>query len=367
MTKKKNYIRQAGFTIAEMAIVVAIGGIILAVMGSKFLSYIQANKISSTEYRISVIQDALGKYLQEVGRYPCTSSLTIAPGQPNYNREVAVGACSTTGNLAGAIIRPGARAVENPPLVFNNYNIRIGGVPVRSLNLPDEFAIDAWGNRFTYVVSTNLATPGQFFPGGGIIDITGFNDGVTPPVPLVNPQGSAHYLIISHGPDGAGARSFEGTGFASPCNIAGGINVDQDSYNCDFTPAVASPQFVKTLVDDTAPDTINFFHDYVAFREEIRQSRFEFPSNAVMAFNRSTCPEGWSFFPVATGRYLMGAFPVDDPATVGVFEDEIGRTQYDIGAMTGTANRSHNNIGAAGHNPALIIPYHVTTLYCQKN
>jgi hypothetical protein len=276
-------------------------------------------------------------------------------------------------------LRPGAR-VLTVDSIARNYAIRIGGVPVRSLNLPDEFALDAWGNRFSYVVSTNLATPFDslaamgYAPDRGVINITGFDDGVNPPVSLVNPPGSAHYLIISHGPDGAGARSFEGIGFSSPCNVDAGNNpIDQDAHNCDFTPAGVSPQFVKTLVDNTAPNTINFFHDYVVFEEEVRQARFEFPSGAVVSFNRTSCPDKWSLFPQGFGRFIMGRGPDDNPATPidpsipATDESNVFVDQYDMGTVTTTVNQTYNVIGNTDHNPRLIVPYHTTQLYCIKN
>jgi len=41
--------------------------------------------------------------------------------------------------------------------------IRIGSVPTRALNLPDEFMYDSYGSRFLYAVSADLATTAYNF------------------------------------------------------------------------------------------------------------------------------------------------------------------------------------------------------------
>ena len=83
--------------------------------------------------------------------------------------------------------------------------VRIGALPTRSLNLPDEISKDAWGQRFLYAVTETLAKPGSFLYTDGAISVVDSSN-----TDIVTPTGGAHYAIVSSGNDRAGSYSSSG-------------------------------------------------------------------------------------------------------------------------------------------------------------
>ncbi len=331
--------KQAGFTLIEMAIFLAIGSIMLGFLGSSLLNFIEKNKISATEYRLSVVKDSLGVFLSQNARYPCPASLIGEPiaSNTNYNREVT--STCNTGTFAGTFRRMSTTAGQR---------VRIGAVPVRTLNIPDDFASDAWGNRFTYAVTERQATAGSPSPytsDGGVIDI----QGITPAITVAS---NVHYVVISHGPSREGGYTIEGD-LSIPCNAG-----SRDAENCDH----ANTTFVQKLVENDY-NSAAFFDDYLTFRGQ-ENVGFEFPPNAVMAFNRNTCPEGWIVFPIGDARFIMGATASGTP---------INRPYYDVTLDVGNATTEDYPIGEISPTPKTtlqtrqMIPDYVSYIYCQKN
>ena len=122
---------EKGFTLLEMAIVIIIGGILLSFLGTALLAYLQKSRIETTEYRISKIQDSLSQYLSVNGHYPCASSRFLGGDDAQFGRMVTA-SCNSGGHTG----------------TTRTAGVRIGAVPTRTLNLPDEFIADAWGHKF---------------------------------------------------------------------------------------------------------------------------------------------------------------------------------------------------------------------------
>jgi type II secretory pathway pseudopilin PulG len=332
--------KQAGFTLIEMAIFLAIGSIMLGFLGSSLLNFIEKNKISATEYRLSVVKDSLGAFLSQNARYPCPASLfgEPIPTNTNYNREVT--ATCNAGAFTGTF-----RVMSTTP----GQRVRIGAVPTRTLNIPDDFAADAWGNRFTYAVTERQATAGSPSPytsDGGVIDIEGITSAITV-------ASNVHYVVISHGPSREGGYTIEGD-LSIPCNAG-----SRDTENCDN----ANTTFVQKLVENDY-NSAAFFDDYLTFRGQ-ENVGFEFPPNAVMAFNRNTCPEGWRIFPISDARFIIGATASGTP---------INRPYYNIALDTppGTPDEDYP-LGEISPRPRTtlqmrqMIPDYVSYIHCQKN
>lgn len=73
-------------------------------------------------------------------------------------------------------------------------------VPVRTLNLPDEFALDAWNNRIVYTVTEILASdPNDFdHTQGAILNVDGAGNNILPAA------GIGHYVLVSSGREDTG-------------------------------------------------------------------------------------------------------------------------------------------------------------------
>lgn len=138
----KNHRVASGFTLLEMAIVVAIMGILLVVGVGVLDANNQRQSYEVTLRRQKQIQEAITLFVIENGRLPCPAS----PAQSQYNQthgyeQASSGTCTMPAN--GYIFSSGA--------IFQ------GGVPSRSLSLADEYMFDGWGNKFSYVVQNNLS------------------------------------------------------------------------------------------------------------------------------------------------------------------------------------------------------------------
>ena len=152
-----------GFSLIEMTITLAILGIL--VTGSvKFIDlYKHRDAEAITNRRLEVIKDALMIYrANNYGSLPCPADLTAPLQSDEFGFEGSaqtnlifhcVGGNVTNLNVANSSIWDG-----------NDGNIPSGGganvldrryhgtVPVRTLNLPPEYAFDGWGNRISYLV-----------------------------------------------------------------------------------------------------------------------------------------------------------------------------------------------------------------------
>lgn len=319
---------EGGFTLLEMAIVIIIGGILLSFLGSALLAYMKKNQIITTEFRMEKIRDALSQYLSVNGHYPCAASRFLGPNDVQFGRMVT--ATCNSGTHSGTAKSGG---------------VRIGAVPTRTLNLPDEFVADAWGHKFTYAVTEDQATNLQYAADGGAISVI---DGAGNS--LVTPAGTAHYVIISHGRTGDGSFPLGSATLATvPCP---GSSVDRENCDDDAT-------FRSTLVNSDA-NLANFYDDYAYFQGQIAPV-FTIPPGAVMAFNLGACPDGWTPYTKAEGRFVVGSRPAI--LTKAVFP--LPPTDPTDGVPdTADFNLSVGN--EADGDPQAIMPHFVPLLYCEK-
>lgn len=169
--------------------------------------------VNTTREHVSDVQTALVNYLQKNGTFPCPAPLTDAPEDATFGLAVDC----TTGGTAGVI-----RTATGRPSADGTQFVRIGTIPVRTLDLPVSDMTDGWGNRLVYAVTEKVATPGGFKNenGGIYMQDAGGKDVTSQP-------GNVLYTIVSMGPDGNGAYSRNGTQ-VSPC--APGVG---DTENCD--------------------------------------------------------------------------------------------------------------------------------------
>jgi prepilin-type N-terminal cleavage/methylation domain-containing protein len=200
-----------GFTLIETCIVIIISGLLLAAALKAFNIYVSNQQIEQTKDRLDEIKDALNDYVTTNGYYPCPARIDAAPN------TAAFGTATNCGGAAPA----GTSDVDGR----GGRKVRIGGLPVRTLALTDTYDLDGWDRRFTYAVTRDMAKDAaSFHANEGAIAIQDINGN-----PVVN--GTAHYALISHGPDGRGAYGAGGGLFAA-CGASG-----KDAANCSNSAA----------------------------------------------------------------------------------------------------------------------------------
>jgi prepilin-type N-terminal cleavage/methylation domain-containing protein len=133
-------ILQNGFTLVEMAIVLMIVGLLLGGMLVPLTAQMDQRNVSDTQKTLSDIKEALIGYAIVYGRLPC-------PALP-------------TSNGTESFTSPGGNASNGNCFNFPNsfYN---GFVPAATLGITpvdsQGYAIDAWGNRIHYAVTSSNA------------------------------------------------------------------------------------------------------------------------------------------------------------------------------------------------------------------
>lgn len=339
---------EAGFTLIEMAIVIIIGGILLSFLGSALIAYMKKSRINTTEFRSEIIQEALAQYLSVNKRYPCAASRIDGPADPNFGREVNDCSSAPVG---------GARS---------SGGVRIGAIPTRTLNLPDDFITDGWGNKFTYAVTEVLATPLLYSSDGGLISVL---DSVGNPLiiakPLPDPPSLGHYVLVSHG--ASGNNSYPLGSIALPRPVCAVVSLEDENCNDDAV-------FRSTLVSSDVTGA-NFYDDYTYYKGQTAPV-LTIPAGAVMAFNLGVCPDGWAAYAEAEGRFVMGAdngiLPAPDNSHQKFFVQDAAAqfpiAPYPVGGAAGettTLNLASGVSGITDSDPALIPPY-IALLYCEK-
>lgn len=221
--------QHAGFTLLEIAIVLAIVALLLGGLLPTISGQIERQHNSETRKQLDEIQEALIGFALSNGRLPCPADGTIATGQAN----------------AG---------VEDYNVSTNTCNIAGGVVPWATLGVNET---DAWGRRFTYRVDTNFADA---------ISLNTYGSSCTPGTPptqssfalcsdgnltvLSAASGGTNVainipaVIVSHGRNGYGAYLPDGS------QIAGASGDENENANNDnnFVSHDPTPTFDDLVV-----------------------------------------------------------------------------------------------------------------------
>ncbi|MDD3883795.1 MAG: prepilin-type N-terminal cleavage/methylation domain-containing protein [Gallionella sp.] len=217
-----------GFTLIEMAIVLLITGLLLGGLLIPFGTRIAQQQRQDTQARLDAAQEALLGHVLATGRFPCPADPTLA---------------STTA---------GAGLARMPPCTGN---LSSGALPWATLGLRET---DAWGNRLSYRVSSDFADAIDSNTLGGCspnpaplhasfalcstatLDILAASGGTT--IAIDVPA-----IIISHGANGAGAYTPQGTQ-----NFAGNNGDEQENSDngadLSYVDHLPTPDYDDQLV-----------------------------------------------------------------------------------------------------------------------
>jgi type II secretory pathway pseudopilin PulG len=251
-TKDKN---SAGYSLIELATVMIIIGLLVAPMLAAYASYQKKLAFEVTDDNIALVSTAMGAYRAMNGRYPCPASLTADRESPDYGRE---GDCSDTSIAPGSCedgvcVKNSVRTNAGVPI-----RVRVGAIPFRHLNVNENTAYDAYGQRLTYVLTEDLGDKDRFkMDGGGI----GVIDNQVPPVSVIGTgpmENTAHFLILSHGANGKGAYLQTGQ-LREAC---GQVTDNLESINCqgpDEPPIYRQALYSTSDTFNYSDDTISYF------------------------------------------------------------------------------------------------------------
>jgi prepilin-type N-terminal cleavage/methylation domain-containing protein len=222
-------ILQNGFTLVEMAIVLMIVGILLGGLLVPLSAQMAQRNISDTQKALSEIKEAIIGYALANGRLPCPADPTIATGSANAGISRAT--CTTAANSTGAL-------------------------PWATLGVSET---DAWGNRYTYRVTPDFAdaiasstyggctpSPIPTLASFGLCSVGNLNV-LSAATGGTTIAGSVPVVIISHGKNGAGAYTTQGTQLAVGSDADELENSDGSTDN-NYVSHTLSPTFDDLVV-----------------------------------------------------------------------------------------------------------------------
>jgi prepilin-type N-terminal cleavage/methylation domain-containing protein len=213
MYKKHNNL---GFSLVEMAIVMCVIAVVAGAALVMSNAQQEKNKYEVTKERIDVIVAALKQQGEAGGFLLCPASLSVLETSTSFGVATDCSAAVVAG-----VMELGA----SPDAV------RVGAVPVRSLNLPNNTAYDGWGNRFTYMVVKNLALNSSTALSDYVTSSTNnviqvLDAGGNQSMPATTNDVTS-FVVISHGKDGIGATNRKGV-VVTACDAT-----TKDGENCD--------------------------------------------------------------------------------------------------------------------------------------
>ena len=213
--------RSRGFSLIELAVVLTIVGLLLTAFLRFYDIMDQKQRIETTRERLQELRTSLIYYVMTHNRLPCPASPLKTRNSDHDKDPCAADATSPPDGVTAHKAMVDGKYANDAAL-----DIWEGVMPVRSLQLDPQLAVDGWGNEFTYAVSRNLTLPqgmhGNPVPFGHISIVDG--DGAN----VLETPGTGRYVIISHGPSGSGAWTREGqqrpcqTGTLATTNCEGG-------------------------------------------------------------------------------------------------------------------------------------------------
>lgn len=211
----------AGFTLIEVAFALMIIGILVASIIQAYNLQVARALDNDTKARVQTIEAALKRFVDREKRYPRPADRDIPMGTAGFGVETALNP-----------IPPAQNCAANPEkacVATGGGTVYIGDVPFATLGLSYKNTFDAYGRKITYAVTAALTSVGTFTDGGGVINPQNYDGGN-----LYAAAPFAHYFVFSHGPDGQGAYTLQGTLFRA-CGAAGTNGTDVENCDGDIT------------------------------------------------------------------------------------------------------------------------------------
>lgn len=199
--------KMRGFTLIETAIVLMIAGLLMASILQFATVQMRKQRYDTTRERLQNIRTALTSYVVAHNRLPCPAG--SAGEEVELDKKGAETAEKSPDPLAdGCPVEskapPGVTVAKaDKASMETKTQVWIGTLPIRDLRITAEMSQDGWGNKFTYAVSRKLTLKDGMRgnpPPKGVISI---EDGKGKSV--LSPPKTGRYVVISHGPTGAGA------------------------------------------------------------------------------------------------------------------------------------------------------------------
>jgi prepilin-type N-terminal cleavage/methylation domain-containing protein len=148
------------FTLMEMLAVLAIIGILAAILMPAISSAIKQSKKTRAKADVQTIVSAWKAYYNEYGKWPVTNGIFLK-GDPYYSSNAVEGVCSglLTVSEVVRLLAPGSIDVDNSSLIktYNqkNGNFLTRGRDAMAPDLSGDALVDSWGNAYRFLFDLN--------------------------------------------------------------------------------------------------------------------------------------------------------------------------------------------------------------------
>lgn len=278
----KIFLKEKGFTLIEFSIVMAISGLVMAALFHIYKIYLTDKYMREVYEKQLTLSSSFSTFYSSSLRYPCPADPTLTISDPEAGLEGISGPSpDRCQNLldalpsAGDCTGPGGTGICRVEGARNVFNVTagstspdpvfIGAIPYRSLKAGAEYnstrdkcydkedgsevlcdpldptqynpseanydaasrndILDPWGFQMTYAVTASQTFAATYDVNFGSLSIITENGD-----PLLSPQGTAHFVVVSHGENHRGAYSQEGN-ISFPCQA--GLD-ETENCNNDF-------------------------------------------------------------------------------------------------------------------------------------
>jgi prepilin-type N-terminal cleavage/methylation domain-containing protein len=218
-----------GFTLIEMAIVLVIITILIGGLAVPLSAQIQARRIAETNKTLEEAKEALVGY-----------AMTHKSTDGNQRPYLPCPATDDNGHEQARLTGLGPPLDGSCPQTYGYFPwVDLGGAPT-----------DAWGNRLRYVVTSSVSNSVSGFYSstdhftGGWKNIASTHGCATVDVAQKVP-----FVLISHGPNGWGARNVNHNTLAAPTSADENENLGSDD-TCYVSHAPSKPGSASGEFDD---------------------------------------------------------------------------------------------------------------------
>lgn len=241
--------QQNGFSLVELSVVLSIIAVLIGASIILTNKQLLTNQLNHSHDKLEAISEAIQQHLALSGDMPCPAPFNAALSSATFGVSTVCADAAVAGET------------------IDIDNIRIGTVPTRSLNIPDDYMFDAWDMRITYAVVKELATIGSFdgytIPATSVITI---NDKyAVAQLDTTNNVDTVAYILISHGKDKAGARNKTGT----TTNTCADTNLDDENCGHDDAVFISTPPQTQTT-GASYTDDITFWQTYTQINPALK-------------------------------------------------------------------------------------------------
>lgn len=210
------------------------------------------------------VEEGMKRYMALNGRRPCPADGQYDVNTNNFGKEAG----EITPNSPLGSCKGGAPVAPMGPDAGTGF-IVAGNIPTKSLGLPDDYAFDSKGRRFTYAVDTRATLASTCYSMQTAGQTGGLQVQYKDPTGAVTFTDNVMYAYITHGADGHGAWPAAGSSVANRMN-KGSTDADQlanAGVNAAFLYSTAI--FTNNRVKR---DRTTTYDDFVYYEETLKNS-----------------------------------------------------------------------------------------------